>query len=170
MDLSGLIRAVPDFPEPGVVFRDITPLLADPAAYAAAVAAMAEPYRGRVDHVAGIEARGFILGASVALTLGAGFIPLRKLGKLPSPTLAEGYTLEYGTASLEVHLDALGPGDRVLVVDDVVATGGTLVAAVELVRRTGAEVVAVSALLEITALGGRDRIGNGVDLGVVVSF
>ncbi len=158
--LAALVRDVPDFPEPGVVFKDITPVLADPAAYAAAVDALAAPFRGRVDRVAAIEARGFILGAPVALALGAGFVPLRKVGKLPYTTLTEGYALEYGVATLEMHIDALGPGDRVLVVDDVIATGGTARAAVELVRRLGAQVVGLTALLEIAALDGRSRLDD----------
>lgn len=156
--LAALVRDVVDFPEPGVVFKDITPVLADAAAYAEAVGRLSAPFAGRVDQVAAIEARGFILGAPVALALGAGFVPLRKVGKLPYRTVREGYALEYGLDSLEMHVDALAAGDRVLIVDDVVATGGTARAAVELVRRVGAEVVALTALLEIEALGGRARL------------
>lgn len=163
-----MIRDIADFPEPGVVFKDITPVLADPGAYQIAVEAMAAPFAGAVDRVAAIEARGFILGAPVALRLGAGFVPLRKVGKLPFTTVTEGYALEYGEATLEMHVDGLSPGDRVLIVDDVVATGGTARAAVELVRRVGSEVVGLTALLEIAALGGRRRL-DGVDVRTVLT-
>jgi adenine phosphoribosyltransferase len=188
-DLPGLIRArirdIPDYPQPGIVFKDITPLLADGDAFAAVVSAMAEgsgdgeAWRGQeesglgqgvgglgqgvgglgpIDKVVGIEARGFILAAPVACCLGAGFVPVRKQGKLPAETLAESYQLEYGTATVEVHVDAFRPGDRVLIVDDVLATGGTAAASVRLVRRSGAEVAAVSVLLELGFLGGRTRL------------
>jgi adenine phosphoribosyltransferase len=188
-DLPGLISArirdIPDYPQPGIVFKDITPLLADGDAFAAVVSAMAEGsgdgeagraqeesglgHRvaglgqgvgglGRIDKVVGIEARGFILAAPVACCLGAGFVPVRKQGKLPAETLAESYQLEYGTATVEVHVDAFRPGDRVLIVDDVLATGGTAAASVRLVRRSGAEVAAVSVLLELGFLGGRARL------------
>jgi len=158
--LRELIRDIPDYPSPGVVFKDITPVLVNAAGLAAAVRELSNPFRGRVDIVAAIEARGFILGAPVALELGAGFVPLRKLGKLPGPTVAVDYALEYGEATLEVHVDALDRDLRVLIVDDVVATGGTAQAAVNLVQRAGAEVVALSALLEIEALGGRRRLAD----------
>jgi adenine phosphoribosyltransferase len=188
-DLPGLISAkirdIPDYPQPGVLFKDITPLLADGAAFAAVVSAMAEGSRGDgsgfgqgagglgqgagglgqevgglgpIDKVVGVEARGFILAAPVACCLGAGFVPVRKQGKLPAATLAESYQLEYGTATVEVHVDAFQPGDRVLIVDDVLATGGTAAASVSLVRRSGAEVAAVSVLLELGFLGGRARL------------
>jgi adenine phosphoribosyltransferase len=160
-DLTGLlktmIRDIPDYPEPGVVFKDITPLLADPAALAAVVDALAAG-SGPVDKVVGIEARGFILAAPVACRLGAGFVPVRKQGKLPWSTHQHAYQLEYGSATVEVHTDAFAVGDRVLVVDDVLATGGTAGATVELVRRCGAEVVAVVVLLELGFLGGRARL------------
>ncbi|MDJ1130536.1 adenine phosphoribosyltransferase [Streptomyces iconiensis] len=146
------IRDVPGFPDPGITFKDITPLLADPVAFAAAVAAMAEPFAGRTDKVAGIEARGFLFGVSLAARLGLGFVPLRKAGKLPGRTLAESYALEYGEATLEVHQDAFQPTDRVLVVDDILATGGTAAAAVRLVRRTGASVAGFTALLALDLL------------------
>ena len=152
--LRRLVRQVPDFPTAGVLFADITPLLADAGAYRHVIEQLIRPYRGRVDQVAAIEARGFILGAPAALALGAGFVPLRKAGKLPSATVTADYLLEYGSATLEMHADALGSGHRVLVVDDVIATGGTAQAAVDLIRSTGAEVVAVAALLEIPGLGG----------------
>jgi adenine phosphoribosyltransferase len=152
------IRDVPDYPQPGVVFKDITPLLADHAAFSAVVAALADDLR--VDKVVGIEARGFILAAPVALLAGAGFVPIRKKGKLPAETVEASYDLEYGSAVIEVHRDAFAPGDRVLIVDDVLATGGTARAAVELVGRAGAEVVGVSVLMELAFLKGRDRLGD----------
>ncbi len=156
--LRDYVRKIPDFPEPGIVFEDITPLLCDAAAYRTAVDALAAPFAGRVDRVVAMEARGFILGAGVALVLDAGFVPMRKLGKLPALTIAEAYDLEYGSATLEMHADALVPTGRVLVVDDVVATGGTARAAVQLVRRCGAEVVGVAALLEIDVPGARSLL------------
>jgi adenine phosphoribosyltransferase len=156
-----LIRDIPDFPRPGVVFKDITPLLADPKAFAATVEAMTAPFGGeRVDKVVGIEARGFIIAAPVALALGAGFVPVRKAGKLPGPVRSEEYELEYGRDTLEVHSDAIGGGDRVLVVDDVLATGGTAGAAARLVERLGAEPVGYSFILELVFLGGRGRLGR----------
>jgi adenine phosphoribosyltransferase len=151
------IRDVPDYPQPGVVFKDITPLLADPAAFAATVAGLADGYAA-VDKVAGIEARGFILAAPVACSLGAGFVPVRKQGKLPGPSYAETYNLEYGTATIEVHQDAFSPGERVLIVDDVLATGGTAAATTELVRRCGATVEAIVVLLELGFLDGRTTL------------
>ena len=160
-----MIRDVPDFPEPGVMFKDISVLLADHGAFSRTVDALAAPVRAAdasstVDKVIGIEARGFILGAPVALALGAGFVPVRKVGKLPGATHAASYALEYGEATLEMHCDALDPGERVLLVDDVLATGGTVRAAAELVRRAGAEATAVSVLLELLALGGRGRLSD----------
>jgi adenine phosphoribosyltransferase len=165
---ADLVREIPDFPSPGIVFKDITPVLQRAEALAEAVTGLAEPFAGRVDAVAAIEARGFILGAPVAVALGAGFVPLRKAGKLPFDTLSEGYTLEYGTSELEVHVDALEPGRRVLVVDDVLATGGTAAAASQLVRRTGAELVGIAVLLEIVALGGRGQL-DGVEVHALVT-
>ncbi|MDE3206391.1 MAG: adenine phosphoribosyltransferase [Acidobacteriota bacterium] len=159
--LKDLIRDIPDFPRPGVGFKDITPLLADPKAFAGTVEAMTEPFRDRgVDKVIGIEARGFIIAAPVALDLGAGFVPVRKAGKLPWEVHAESYSLEYGEDTLEVHLDAVGPGDRVLIVDDVLATGGTAAAVARMVDHMGAEPVGYSFILELAFLGGRGRIGN----------
>lgn len=154
-----LIRAVPDFPQPGVVFRDVTPLLADPDALREAVRALADPFRGEgVDRVAAVEARGYILGAPVALELGAGFVPLRKAGKLPRETYSTAYELEYAQAEIEMHADALLAHHNVLIVDDVIATGGTIAAAASLVRRAGASVAGLAALIEITALDGRARL------------
>lgn len=159
--LADLIRArvrdIPDYPQPGIVFKDITPLLADGHALSAVVDAMAAGH-GPVDKVAGIEARGFILAASVACQLGSGFVPVRKQGRLPGPTYARSYQLEYGTATIEVHKDAFAPGERVLIVDDVLATGGTAEATVGLVRRAGAEVAGIAVLLELAFLGGRARL------------
>ncbi|NUW45638.1 adenine phosphoribosyltransferase [Nonomuraea rhodomycinica] len=164
-DLSALIldriRDVPDYPKPGVLFKDISPLLADHAAFAAVVDEVAG-WRP-ADKIVGIEARGFILAAPVAYRAGAGFVPVRKKGKLPSETLEESYDLEYGSATIEVHRDAFDEGDRVLIVDDVLATGGTAEATVELVRRAGAEVVGVAMLMELAFLKGRERLKE-VDL------
>jgi adenine phosphoribosyltransferase len=155
-DWSTLIRDVPDFPKPGIVFKDITPVLADAGAFAAAIADLAAPWRATPPHaVAGIESRGFILGAALAQALGCGFVPVRKPGKLPARTLAQDYALEYGHDRLEVHADALPPGARVLVVDDVLATGGTLRAATALLRRQGARVCGADVLVELAALDGR---------------
>ncbi|MFB4302668.1 adenine phosphoribosyltransferase [Actinomadura sp. NTSP31] len=165
MDLGKLIqeriRDVDDYPKPGVVFKDITPLLADHVAFAGVVDTIVNHYgRGTVDKIVGIEARGFILAAPVAYHFGAGFVPVRKKGKLPSRTHEETYDLEYGTETIEIHVDAFEPGDRVLIVDDVLATGGTARAAAELVRRGGGEVVGLSVLLELSFLHGRDKLGN----------
>ncbi|WP_435105861.1 adenine phosphoribosyltransferase [Nocardiopsis synnemataformans] len=153
------IRDVPDFPKPGVLFKDITPLLNHREAFAAAVEGLAAPFRAAgVDHVVGLEARGFIFGAPVAMALGSGFVPARKAGKLPSRTIGQAYDLEYGTATVEIHADAVSPGSRVLIVDDVLATGGTGRAAVDLVRKAGGTVVGFSVLMELSALRGRDRV------------
>ena len=161
--LAARVRDVPDWPLPGVVFKDIAPLLADHEAYAAMVDALAEfggdlAPGGRVDKVVGIEARGFIVAAPVAYTLGAGFVPVRKQGKLPSATFATTFDLEYGSATLEVQRDAFTPGDRVLLVDDVLATGGTAAAAIDLVHQAGGVVVGFAVLIELGFLGGRSRL------------
>jgi adenine phosphoribosyltransferase len=155
--LRRLIRDVPDYPQPGVVFKDITPLLGDGPAFAAVIAAMAAGH-DQIDMVAGIEARGFILAAPVACELGVGFVPVRKLGKLPGPTHSQSYDLEYGRASVEVKADAFAPGDRVLLIDDVLATGGTAAATTQLIRRCGAEVAALSVLIELGFLAGRANL------------
>lgn len=156
---ESLIHAVPDFPRPGVLFRDVTPLLADPDALREVARDLAEPFRGKgVDRVAAIEARGYILGAPVAIELGAGFIPLRKAGKLPRETLSAAYELEYAQAEIEMHADALLARHNVLIVDDVIATGGTMAAAVDLVRQAGAAVAGIATLIEIAALNGRARL------------
>ncbi len=155
-DLKRLIREIPDFPRAGVLFRDITPLLADPAGLAMAVELMAQPFRGEhIDLVVGAESRGFIFGTAVAKVLSAGFVPIRKPGKLPCRTLRCEYALEYGTDALELHADALTRGRKVLIVDDLLATGGTLAACCRLVREAGAQIEAVAVLIELTSLGGR---------------
>ena len=158
--VSARLRDIPDFPEPGVLFKDFTPLLADPVAFAAVVDDAATRYRGRVDVVVGIEARGFMIGAATAYALGVGFVPVRKQGKLPAECEAADYALEYGTATIEIHRDAFAPGTRVLVMDDVIATGGTVAATCDLVERLGGEVVGVDVVVEIAALGGRATLGR----------
>jgi len=161
--LLSRIRDVQDYPQPGVLFKDITPLLADPVAFNALVDALAELCRRHAaTKVVGLEARGFILAAPAAARAHVGFVPVRKAGKLPGPTLAQAYELEYGSAEIEVHQDAIGPGDRVLVIDDVLATGGTAEAAIELVRRAGATVAGLAVLLELGFLGGRDRLAGSL--------
>jgi adenine phosphoribosyltransferase len=157
--IEGLIRDVPDFPEPGVVFKDITPVLANPIAFSTIIDLIVVHFgRGNVDKVVGIEARGFILGAPVAYHFGAGVVPVRKKGKLPHDTIDEEYALEYGTAALEIHKDAFAPGERVLVVDDVLATGGTAKAAATLVERIGGKVCGIATLIELDFLHGRDKL------------
>ena len=163
--LRGLVVDVPDFPEPGVVFKDITPLLSDPAAFHAVVEALADAGRDEtgavvVDRVVGMEARGFILAAPVALALGVGFVPVRKSGKLPRATYAESYALEYAEATLEIHRDGVKRGDRVLLVDDVLATGGTVAATRRLVERSGAVATGVAVLMDLSFLPGRETIGD----------
>ena len=162
MNLASLVRDVPDYPRPGIVFKDLTPLLADAAGFKQAVDELAAGH-GDVDKVVGIEARGFLLAAPVAYLLNAGVIPLRKAGKLPGPVHERSYDLEYGSNSLEVHRDAFAPGDRVLILDDVLATGGTAAAAVHLVERCGATVAGVGVLLELAFLNGRAAL-EGVDV------
>lgn len=162
--IAELITDVPDFPEPGVMFRDITPLIGSPGGLAAGVEALLQVSPAEVDHVFGIEARGFIFAAPVALALGAGLVPVRKPAKLPRETVSVTYDLEYGTETLAVHADAVPPGGRVLIVDDVLATGGTAVAAAELVKRLGAELLGISVLIELDYLSGRQRLAEaGVD-------
>jgi adenine phosphoribosyltransferase len=163
-DLTGVrdgIRDVPDFPQPGVVFKDITPLLADPVAFGHCIDGLAAPWvDARIDKVLGIEARGFIVAAPVALRLGAGFVPVRKAGKLPWRVEKEAYSLEYGTDTLEIHADALAPGERALIVDDVLATGGTASAVVRLVSRLGATTAGFACLIELAFLDGRSKLGD----------
>ena len=168
--LSAHVRDVPDFPEPGVAFKDVTPLLLDHEAFSTAVDAIVMSFgRGSVDKVVGIEARGFILAAPVAYHFGAGFVPARKAGKLPAATTSVTYDLEYGTETLEIHRDAISAGDRVLIVDDVLATGGTARATVDLVERLGGAVSGLAFLVELTALGGAGRL-EGLDRVSLLSY
>jgi adenine phosphoribosyltransferase len=160
VDLKRYIRDIPDFPKPGIVFKDITPLLADGGAFRATIERFVERYRGRVDVVLGIESRGFLIGAAAAYGLGTGVALVRKPGKLPAQTYAARYELEYGSDSLEIHHDAIDSRRRVLVLDDLLATGGTASAAVELVHRTGGEVVACAFVIELAFLDGRRRLAN----------
>lgn len=165
MDFARCIREIPDFPRPGIHFKDISPLLADAEAFSAALMAMAAPWRDAgVQRVAGVEARGFILGAALARELGTGFVPVRKPGKLPGPVREIRYALEYGEDMLQVQADAVAPGDRVLLVDDVLATGGTLVAAAGLLESINAELVGAAVLMELPALGGRGRWARSTPL------
>ena len=168
--LRVLIRDVPDFPKPGILFKDITPLLADAAGLCLAVELMANPFRGqKFDVVVGAESRGFIFGVAVAQALGCGFVPVRKPGKLPSKAVSVSYTLEYGKDSLEMHADAFPAGTKVLVVDDLLATGGTLKACCELVERVGGVVAGATALIELADLGGRALIAPR-DVHTVIRF
>ncbi|HLF20090.1 MAG TPA: adenine phosphoribosyltransferase [Bacteroidota bacterium] len=160
-DLASYIRNVPDFPKKGVIFRDITTLLKEPDAFKKAVATLYERYNGaKIHKVVGVESRGFILGAALALRLGVGFVPIRKKGKLPAETVREEYSLEYGKDSIEIHKDAIEKGDRVLIHDDLLATGGTIGAASKLVERVGGNIVGLCFLVELTFLKGRDRLAN----------
>ena len=165
--VRALVRDIPDYPEPGVVFKDITPLLADGPAFSAVIGYLAG-CAGEIDLVAGMEARGFIFGAPVAHVLGVGFLPVRKAGKLPHVTLQTSYDLEYGSASIEIHADSVSPGTRVLVVDDVLATGGTAAATARLLEEAGAVVTRLAFLLEISALGGRALLA-GREMDVILS-
>jgi adenine phosphoribosyltransferase len=170
--LKALIRTIPDYPRPGILFRDITTLLADPVGYRATVDAMILPFIGApIDLVVGIEARGFILGGAVAHGLGRGFIPIRKKGKLPAKVIGEDYTLEYGVDTMEVHADAIKTGDRVLLVDDLIATGGTADAAVRLIRRSGGVVVAATFIIDLPDLGGSKKVADhGVEVHTLFGF
>ncbi|MBV8530440.1 MAG: adenine phosphoribosyltransferase [Candidatus Eremiobacteraeota bacterium] len=161
MEIEALIRPIPDFPIPGILYRDITPLLRDKQGFRRAIDLFVERFSARgIDHVVGIEARGYVLGAPIAYAIGAGFIPVRKPGKLPHETLSEEYALEYGTNSLEIHADAISQGERVLVVDDLLATGGTAAATGRLLERLGARVEAFAFLVELAELGGRKKLGE----------
>lgn len=158
-DLKSLIRTIPDYPKPGIMFRDVTTLLGDAQGFKATIAQMAEPYRTQpVDAVAGIEARGFILGGAIADRLGCGFVPIRKKGKLPWKTIGQEYTLEYGVDSIEIHEDAIKRGERILIVDDLIATGGTAEAAAKLIHRSGGEIVGAVFVVDLPELGGVKRL------------
>ena len=161
MDVRELIRAIPDFPIPGILFRDITPLLADPHGFKATIDLFVDHYRdAKLDHIVGIEARGYMLGAPMAYALGIGFVPVRKPGKLPGVKHSEEYALEYGTNRLEIHADAFKPGERVLIVDDLLATGGTAAATLRLVAKLGADVAGAAFLIELAGLNGRAALGS----------
>ncbi len=172
MNLAESIRTIPDYPKPGIMFRDITTLLGDARAFRRAVDELVQPFAGRkIDKVAGIEARGFILGGAVAHQLSAGFIPLRKRGKLPHKTIAVEYALEYGNDAIEMHLDACAAGERVMLIDDLIATGGTALAAVKLLRDARADVVAAGFVVDLPDLGGADRVREaGVAVSTLVTF
>lgn len=166
MDIRSAIRTIPDHPKPGIMFRDITTLLGNARAFRTVVDQLVQPYAGiRIDKVAGIEARGFILGGAVAHQLSVGFVPVRKKGKLPGPTVSADYALEYGNDTMEMHADALGPGEQVLIVDDLIATGGTALAAVRLVEALGAHAIGASFVVDLPDLGGCQKLR---DLGLRV--
>jgi adenine phosphoribosyltransferase len=172
VDIKSLIRTIPDYPKPGILFRDITTLIADPAGLRAAVDGLVWPFlTAGIDHIAGIEARGFILGGAVAHELGRGFVPIRKKGKLPWKTIGQEYSLEYGVDTIEIHADAIHKGNRVLLVDDLVATGGTAAAAIELIRRSGGEIIAAAFVIDLPDLGGSARLrAHNVNVHTLVSF
>jgi adenine phosphoribosyltransferase len=171
-DLKGLIRTIPDYPKKGIMFRDVTTLLGNAQGFKAAIAAMASPYAGaKVEAVAGIEARGFILGGAIADRLGCGFVPLRKKGKLPWKTIGQEYTLEYGVDIIEMHEDAVRTGQRILIVDDLIATGGTAEAAAKLIRRSGGEIVGASFIIDLPELGGLKKLAAmGIESRVLMAF
>jgi adenine phosphoribosyltransferase len=171
-DLKHYVRSISDYPRPGILFRDITTLIGDPSAFRRAVDELIHPWVGsKVDRVAGIEARGFILGGALAHQLSAGFVPIRKKGKLPYVTVCAGYALEYGTDEIEMHVDALTPGQRVILVDDLIATGGTAEAAVRLLRSVGAELLAACFIIELPELGGVVRLQSlGVTVRTLLSY
>jgi adenine phosphoribosyltransferase len=172
LDLRSAIRTIPDYPKPGILFRDITTLLGDARAFRRAVDELVQPYAGtKVDKVAGIEARGFILGGAVAHQLSSGFVPIRKKGKLPHATVSIAYSLEYGIDQMEMHEDAVARGERVILVDDLIATGGTATAAVQLLQRIGAEVVAAIFVIDLPDLGGADKLrALGVPVRTLIEF
>jgi len=171
-DIKRYIRTIPDYPKPGILFRDITTLLANLHAFRAAVDELAWPFlKGEIDFVAGIEARGFILGGAVAHVLGRGFVPIRKKGKLPARVIGQEYALEYGVDTIEIHADAIGKGDRVLLVDDLIATGGTAAAAIDLIRKSGGEVIAAAFVINLPDLNGAAKLrGKGVKVHTLVEF
>ncbi|HEY4123395.1 MAG TPA: adenine phosphoribosyltransferase [Rhizomicrobium sp.] len=172
MDFTTAIRTIPDYPKKGIMFRDITTLLGNPRAFRRAVDELVQPYAGvRIDKVAGIEARGFILGGAVAHQLSTGFVPVRKKGKLPHTVIGEDYDLEYGKDRVEIHADAVKQGDQVLLIDDLIATGGTALAAIKLLERAGANVIACSFVIDLPDLGGADKIrAIGKDVQTLVAF
>ena len=172
LDLKSLIRSIPDYPKPGILFRDITTLIEHPQGFKESVERLAAAHDGLgITHVAGIEARGFIFGAGVAIEMGVGFVPIRKRGKLPGATIGENYTLEYGVDTIEIHADVLGSAHKVLLVDDLIATGGTAVAAVNLLRRTGAVTENAGFVIDLFDLGGADLLrGRGVKIESLVAF
>ena len=171
-DLASSIRSIPDYPKPGIIFRDITTLLGNPRTFRRAVDELVNPYVGsKIDKIAGMEARGFILGGAVAHQLSAGFVPIRKKGKLPHETVRIAYSLEYGVDEMEIHRDAVQPGDKVILVDDLIATGGTAVGAVQLLRQIGADVVSCCFVIDLPDLGGRQKLeALGVEVRTLVEF
>jgi adenine phosphoribosyltransferase len=171
-DLKNLIRTIPDYPKPGILFRDVTTLFGDAQGFKATLVRMAEPWRGEpIDAVAGIEARGFILGGALADRLGCGFVPIRKKGKLPWKTIGQEYTLEYGVDIIEIHEDAIQSGSRILIVDDLIATGGTAEAAAKLVQRSGGTIVGAAFVVDLPDLGGRRRLeGTGIRCEALMEF
>lgn len=166
------IRTIPDFPHEGIMFRDVTTLFADPRGFRMAVDQMLHPYAGvKIDKVVGLEARGFILGGAIAHQLSVGFVPIRKKGKLPGATISQAYTLEYGEAIVELHDDAILPGEKILLVDDLLATGGTAEAGIKLVERVGGEIISCSFVIDLPDLGGRARLeGMGMDVQALCAF
>ena len=172
MDLKSVIRTIPDYPKPGVMFRDITTLLTDARGFRRAIDELVQPLAGeKIDKVAGIEARGFILGGAIAHQLSVGFVPIRKKGKLPFKTISESYNLEYGVDEIEIHIDAIEKGDRVLLVDDLIATGGTASAAIKLLERAGGQIILCSFIVDLPELGGADKLrAMGKDVVFLVQF
>ncbi|WP_404402716.1 adenine phosphoribosyltransferase [Pelagibacterium halotolerans] len=171
-DIKSLIRSIPDYPKKGIIFRDITSLIEDSDGFRASIEQIAMRFRGKgITKVAGIEARGFIFGAGVAIALEAGFVPVRKAGKLPGETIGQNYALEYGVDTIEIHADAVGKDDNVLLIDDLIATGGTAVAAVSLLRRTGATVENAGFVIDLPEIGGAEKVrALGVDVEALVAF
>ncbi|MGL4199726.1 MAG: adenine phosphoribosyltransferase [Allorhizobium sp.] len=171
-ELADAIRSIPDYPKPGIIFRDITTLLGDARAFRRAIDELVQPYAGlKIDKIAGMEARGFILGGAVAHQLSAGFVPIRKKGKLPHETVRIAYSLEYGVDEMEIHMDAVKPGEKVILVDDLIATGGTAVGAVQLLRQIGADVVSACFVIDLPELGGRKKLeALGVEVRTLVEF
>ncbi len=171
-DIKRYIRTIPDYPKPGILFRDITTLLSDLHGFKAAIDELSWPFlKGEIDYVAGIEARGFILGGAVAHTLGRGFIPIRKKGKLPHRVIGQEYALEYGVDTIEIHADAIKQGDRILLIDDLIATGGTAAAATDLIRKSGGSVVAAAFVIDLPDLGGAEKLkAKGVKVHTLMEF